>query len=97
MKRYKYYWTDGQDTQIRRERCEGADWPAIARNLCLALRLVEHRGHVLGLPSALDSRRRPPEDPEREPLPAGHPVSWDAINAGTVLQGEPYPLPFFRR
>jgi hypothetical protein len=30
-------------------------------------------------------------------LPAGHPASWDAINAGTVLEGTPYPLQFFRR
>lgn len=34
---------------------------------------------------------------EREPLPAGHPDSWGAITAGTLLDGTPYPLPFFTR
>lgn len=29
-------------------------------------------------------------DPERPPLPAGHPTSWGAINAGTVLEGSRY-------
>jgi hypothetical protein len=38
-----------------------------------------------------------PEDPLRDTLPAGHPRTWDSINAGTVLEGRPYPLPFFRR
>jgi hypothetical protein len=97
MLRHKYFWTDGQDTQIRRGRREGADWAAIAGNLSLALRLVEQRGHTLGLKPTPADFRGPSQDPEREPLPAGHPTSWDAINAGTVLQGQPYPLPFFRR
>lgn len=46
-----------------------------------------------------DHRRQlPPEfrvetpirEPEREPLPAGHPTSWGAIVAGTCIEGE-YP------
>ena len=32
-----------------------------------------------------------------EPLPAGHPRSWGAINAGTLLEGTPYPLPCFSK
>jgi hypothetical protein len=38
-----------------------------------------------------------PEDKLREPLPAGHPTTWGAINAGTVLRGRPYPLRVFRQ
>lgn len=34
---------------------------------------------------------------EREPLPPGHPVSWGALTAGTLLEGVPYPLPVFDR
>jgi len=30
---------------------------------------------------------------DREPLPAGHPESWGAINAGTWLANSPYLLP----
>lgn len=29
----------------------------------------------------------------REPLPAGHPVTWGAITVGTELAGSDYPLP----
>jgi hypothetical protein len=32
-------------------------------------------------------------DPSREPLPPGHPVSWDAITAGTQDTGIPYVRP----
>lgn len=35
--------------------------------------------------------RRGPDD--RPPLPAGHPVSWDVITKGTVLEGTAYPAP----
>ena len=33
---------------------------------------------------------------DRGPLPAGHALSWSAINAGTVLAGEPYPYPVYQ-
>ena len=33
---------------------------------------------------------------DRGPLPAGHALSWGAINAGTVLAGSPYPYPVFQ-
>jgi hypothetical protein len=32
-------------------------------------------------------------DPNRDPLPAGHPVSWSLLTAGTCLQGTPYACP----
>jgi hypothetical protein len=35
---------------------------------------------------------RPGHD-DRQPLPAGHPVSWGAITKGTVLEGTAYPAP----
>ena len=36
-----------------------------------------------------------PEDPSRDPLPAGHPRSWGVITSGTLLEDTPYPLPVF--
>ncbi len=39
-------------------------------------------------------RGRPAQN-DRGPLPAGHPLSWGAINAGTVLDGAGYPFPVF--
>jgi hypothetical protein len=93
----KIAWTDAQDTQIRRRRAEGASWEAIAADLTLSLWAVTERGRRIGLGRVAAEIESSLEDPEREPLPAGHPASWDAINAGTVLEGAPYPLRFFRR
>jgi hypothetical protein len=36
------------------------------------------------------------QDPAREPLPAGHPLSWGLITAGTLLEGGRYPMPAWR-
>ncbi len=93
----KLTWTDAQDTQIRRLRAEGAAWDAIAALLGLTRWSVIERGRRIGArPPPPDTTPRP-EDPDREPLPAGHPVSWNALTAGTVLDGTPYPLPVFLR
>jgi hypothetical protein len=90
-------WTDAQDAQIRRRRGEGATWEVIAIELSLALSAVTERGRRIGA-GRPDAEFVPaPEDPLRDPLPAGHPTSWDAINKGTTLEGEPYPLRFFHR
>ncbi len=40
------------------------------------------------------ARGRPAHN-DRGPLPAGHALSWGAINAGTVLDGADYPFPIF--
>ena len=32
---------------------------------------------------------------DRGPLPPGHPLSWGAITAGTVLDAAEYPYPVF--
>lgn len=37
---------------------------------------------------------RPSERPDlRPPLPAGHPVSWEVLTRGTVLDGKAWPAP----
>jgi len=90
----KYYWTEGQDIQIRRRRIEGASWEAIAAELAMPVQMVADRADRLGISRAV---RTSPllQDPTREPLPPGHPDSWNALTAGTVLQGQPYPLRTF--
>ena len=93
----KIPWTDAQDMQIRRRRAEGASWEAIAADLALTLWAVTERGRRIGAGRPQGEFIPAPEDPEREPLPAGHPKSWDAINAGTVLEGAAYPFRFFYR
>jgi hypothetical protein len=92
----KIAWTDAQDMQIRRRRTEGASWEAIADDLAMTLWAVTERGRRIGAGRQPGDFVAAPDDPLREPLPAGHPKSWDAINAGTVLEGAPYPLRLFR-
>lgn len=88
-------WTDAQDAQIRRLRAEGAAWDDIARAIGCAPEAAMARARaIVARPPPADFSP-PADDPDREPLPAGHPRSWDAIVSGTVLDGCAYPLPFF--
>ncbi|MGH7044663.1 MAG: AsnC family protein [Acetobacteraceae bacterium] len=88
-------WTDAQDAQLRRLRAEGANWDGIAAILGVTRWTAIERGRRIGARIPPADFVPPPEDPGREPLPPGHPRSWDAINRGTVLEGVPYPLPVF--
>ena len=92
----KLAWTDAQDMQIRRLRTEGASWDSIAATLSLSRWSVIDRGRQIGARLPPADFEPPPEDPERESMPPGDPRSWDAINVGTMLEGNPYPLPRFR-
>jgi hypothetical protein len=86
----KIIWTEGQDTQIRRLRTEGASWDVVALALGLARWTVIERARVLG---ADRPTQPPPADPDREPLPAGHADTWGAINRGTALEDVPFQAP----
>lgn len=92
----KLNWTDAQDGQLRRLRAEGATWDHIAIELGLTRWSVIERGRRIGARLPPPEHVPPPEDPERDALPAGDPRSWSAITGGTVLEGVPYPLPVFR-
>jgi hypothetical protein len=93
----KFIWTAAQDTQIRRLRAEGASWDGIAAILGLSRWSVIERGRRIGARPPSHEFVPPPEDPARDPVPAGHPRSWDILTAGTVLENTPYPLPVFSR
>lgn len=93
----KLPWTDAQDTQLRRLRSEGGTWDEIAAILGLTRWAVIERGRRIGARLPPPDFTPPPEDPAREPLPAGHRRSWGAITDGTSLDGVPYPLPVFPR
>ena len=89
----KTVWTEGQDTQIRRLRTEGASWDVVALVLGLARWTIIERARAIG------AERLPPnaitclDESDREPLPAGHAESWGAINRGTRLQEVPFQTP----
>jgi hypothetical protein len=93
----KIIWTDAQDSQIRRLRMEGASWDTIATILNLTRWTVIDRGRRIGAQRPPRDFIPPPEDPGRDPLPAGHPRSWGVITAGSVLEDEVYPMPIFIR
>ena len=91
----KLKWTHAQDLVIRRIRVEGGTWDAIAAALGISRYTVIQRGRRIGAQRPPADFSPSPEDPRREPLPAGHPRSWGVIIHGTLLEGVPYPLPVF--
>ena len=93
----KLYWTAAQDLTIRRMRIEGATWDTIAAALGVSRYTVIEHGRRIGALRPPQLLGPPPEDPRREPLPAGHPRAWAVITDGTLLEGTPYPLPCFAR
>ncbi len=91
----KLTWNATQDAQIRRLRAEGVSWDSIAASLAVTRWSAIERGRRLDVPRCPARVAPPRDDRDREPLPPGHPVSWNALTAGTVLDGVPYPLPCF--
>jgi len=94
---HQFIWTEAQDGQIKRLRAEGVTWDGIAEHLGRSAAAVRERGRRIGAVRPPPDFTPQPEDPEREPLPAGHERSWGAMTQNTVLEGMPYPLPVFRR
>jgi hypothetical protein len=89
----KMVWTDGQDTQIRRLRTEGASWDVIALALGLARWTVIERARAIGAERLPANAAAMADESGREPLPAGHVESWGAINRGTALEDVPFRTP----
>lgn len=91
----KFVWSEAQDAQVRRLRMEGASWDTMAAILGRTRWAIIERGRRIGARPPPREFVPPPEDLARDPLPPGHPRSWNVINAGTVLQDTPYPMPVF--
>jgi hypothetical protein len=94
----KLIWTTPRDAQLRRLRGDGASWDDIAAALAISRNAAIERGRRIGarLPPpqiVADNERDYLLDPSREPLPPGHPATWDAITAGTQDAGTPYVRP----
>jgi hypothetical protein len=97
------HWADAEDDMIRGMRALGASWQAIASAVGVSVNTLVDRAAVLGvraLPSSYAARaaaRRIAElhrdATDRDPLPAGHPITWGAITRGTSLAGEPCQRP----
>jgi hypothetical protein len=86
-------WTDAKDHKIKRMRSEGATWDVIA----VAVGVASH-STVIARGAKIGAQAPPPNfspeiDLDREPLPAGHPLTWGVMVAGSCLDGAPYPAP----
>lgn len=83
-------WTAAADRVIFDMRGDGETWAAIGLRLGLSRNTVIERGRRLRAEApvkvAVVKEYDLLEDPNRGPLPAGHPLTWG------LLSGEPYPM-----
>jgi hypothetical protein len=89
----KAIWTEGQDTQIRRLRIEGASWDLIALALGLTRWTVIERARVIGVERRPANAAVALHEFDRRPLQAGHAETWGVINRGTCLEDVPFEAP----
>lgn len=93
----KHYWTPADDDALRTHRAKRSSWDDIAAALGVSRSTARDRGRAIGAlrpeRSIPDPTTDPLADPNREPLPAGHPVSWAILTAGTSLEGTSSPWP----
>ncbi len=88
-------WTDSRDHVLCALRAEGRSWDSIDAMLGISRWAVMERDRLVGAVKAMPPPRLAAGDlaeAGREVMPAGHPVSWGAITAGTLLDGMAYPF-----
>ena len=86
----KLLWTEPRDLQIKRMRADPSSWDSIAASLGISRNAAIERGRRIGARLPPPEFKPEPEDPDRAPLPPGHPASWDLLTAGTCFAGRPY-------
>jgi len=79
-------WNDQADATIRDMRSSGETWAAIGRSLGLSRNTVIERGRRLraAAPSKVarvETVKTVSDDPNRAPLPAGHPLTWNILTS----------------
>ncbi len=93
----KRYWTPADDDVLRTRRAKHRSWDDIAAALGVSRSTARERGRTIGASRPArtipDLDTDPLTDPNREPLPAGHPVSWAILTDGTSLEGTYSPWP----
>ena len=94
-------WTESRDQILCALRADCRSWDAIAALLGISRWAAIERGRLVG---ACKPEPAPPRltaaqvtdaqaaEAGREALAPGHPVSWGAITAGTLLHGMEYPF-----
>jgi len=94
--RSRVEWTQERDDRLMALRRGGMTWDDIATDMSLGRNTVLERGRRIGAKRVAQARQGNVEEPRDRPArQAGHPLTWDLINRGTVLEGEAYPYPVF--
>lgn len=89
----KLNWTAEQDDTIRSMLLAGKNNADVARALGLSWDSVTNRARAINAVRAYQGKpNKIHPTPTREPYPPGHPITWGAITAGTLLAGVPYPI-----
>ena len=90
----KHAWNARSDASLARLRKRGFTWETIGFAFGLSRSAVIRRGMLIGLRQPPASRPDPElTNPGRDPLRAGHPLSWGILTAGTLLENAPYTEP----
>ena len=94
-------WTNQADARLAHLHGEGVSIRMLATAFGLSRTAIAVRAGRLGLafPTRLPvpAKAAPAPDLARDPLPAGHPISWGLITAGTSLEGCAYEIPDSQR
>jgi hypothetical protein len=89
-------WSPELDERLRMLRSGGMTWDRIADAMGLGRNTVLERGRKIGAKRSVSPAPCIHEEARDRPArQAGHPLTWGLINAGTVLEGEPYPYRVF--
>jgi hypothetical protein len=95
-------WTEEQNARIREGCARGETLKTIAAELGVSYPALRMHARTLEIRRrAPRPKARPIEQSQRaccgaDPLPSGHPLSWEMLIAGTCLAGTRYPLPVLR-
>ena len=87
--RKPHQWNAKADAAIRDGRAAGKTWEALGAILGMSGWAVNERGRKIKV-AAPPKRQAAAAPTGREPMRAGDPVSWGAINNKTALEGEAY-------
>jgi len=90
-------WTTEMDDTLRFMVSNAQSFEAIGPALGMNRETAVRRARTLGIFKSRQHARTPNPpavpalDRRQDALPAGHPYSWNLINRGLSIEGEPYP------
>jgi len=93
----KHYWAPADDEALRTRCANRQSWDEIAAVLGVSRSTARERGRAIGARRPAPATPLPDAvtlgDPNRDPLPAGHPIAWAVLTEDTALAGAASPWP----